>query len=186
MTLYLRQAAPLSHALLSDLNRALICSARANLAGILHATPSLRWSLLNYGGVAIPERAVFRFHLCLSLVIIAMLATMTAIGKASIIGLASFLLAVIAGLYSSLCKWAGPSPTIEFLSRTDLRRIWHPALLAPIGFPLLFPPLALLPIGVGLMLYFGYRRNRWTLILLGFACLGAYWYGMVQLAWSFD
>jgi hypothetical protein len=37
-----REAAPLSRALLSDLNRAFTCSARANLAGILHSTLSLR------------------------------------------------------------------------------------------------------------------------------------------------
>jgi hypothetical protein len=47
-----REAAPLSRALLSELNRASICSARAKIAGSLLATPSLRWSLLKYRGVA--------------------------------------------------------------------------------------------------------------------------------------
>jgi hypothetical protein len=50
-----REAALLSRALLAA-KQAFICSARANFAGILHATPSLRWSLLNYGGVALGQR----------------------------------------------------------------------------------------------------------------------------------
>ena len=57
-----REAAPLSLALLSDLNKAFICSARANSQAslVLHRLGdggSLRWSLLKFGWVAFGSEA---------------------------------------------------------------------------------------------------------------------------------
>jgi len=106
---------------------------------------------------------------------------------ALIIGFVIFGFSILAGIYSSVIKWAGPNPKMEFFLKTDLSRIYQPSLFAPpvltfILFPISIPILLI----AGALMYYGLKREFRVLTILSFIILGIYWYGMVDFAWRFD
>ena len=104
------------------------------------------------------------------------------------LGIAIFLVGVGLGFVNSVIRWAGPHPTLEFLRKTDWGRISVPSFLAPptltfILFPAGIPCFAV----ITALIFIGFRwPRRWPFAILGFIALAAYWFWMVQVAWSFD
>jgi hypothetical protein len=103
----------LSRALLPE-KQAFICSAPATLAGILLATPSLRWFGLKFGGVASESEASREsFPLCLYAAIV-------------VLGQSEFLLFI---LYPSRMKMPAHKRSLFRLRPAAVSRIWSCALI---------------------------------------------------------